>query len=103
MKGILEKHCELRTSDFDCNRKILPSAVLDIFQEAAGIHGELLGVGFEDMLKRELFWVLTKVRFEILEDVKMHQQIKIKTWPLPPQKICYRREYIIFGDRKSVV
>ena len=61
-----EKEYNLRASDFDKYNHIKPSAVLDLFQDAAGQHAIILGVGFEDMLKRSFLWVLTKIKFKVL-------------------------------------
>ena len=85
----------LRASDFDCNRMIKPSAVLDLFQEAAGSHAKQLGVGFEDILKRGLLWVITKEKFEVLKSPEMHSEVVVHTWPLSPSRITFEREYLI--------
>ncbi len=85
----------LRASDFDCNRKIKPSAVLDLFQEAAGSHAKELGVGFEDILKQGLLWVITKEKFEVLKSPQMHSEVVVHTWPLAPSRITFEREYLI--------
>lgn len=98
MKGVFKAAFNLRMSDFDCRKKLLPGAVLDIFQEVAGLHSELLGVGFEDMLKNELIWVLVKVRYKVLNEPRLHQRVLVKTWPLPPERISYRREYEICDE-----
>ena len=44
----------LRANDFDTYGRIKPSAVLDLFQNAAGAHAKAIGVGFDAMLERLL-------------------------------------------------
>lgn len=44
----------LRNSDFDFYGKIKPSSVLDIFQEAATRHAEILGVGFSASIEKNM-------------------------------------------------
>ena len=44
----------LRTSDLDMNSRIHPAAVLDLFQEVAGCHANLLGCSFAQMLEKNL-------------------------------------------------
>ncbi len=95
MEQIWKKEYTLRAGDFDTYNRILPSAVLDLFQDAAGQHGEALGVGFEAMLKRSLLWVLVRVKFEILEPLERHRSVVVKTWPLMPKRLRYSREYVI--------
>ena len=95
MNKIYSQEFALRTSDFDCRMQIKPSAVLDLFQEVAGAHANELGIGFDDLLKKQLLWVLVKVKFEIVNPIKMHQSVIVKTWPLPAGRVTLQREYLI--------
>ncbi len=85
----------LRASDFDCNRQIKPSAILDLFQEAAGAHAKELGIGFEDIIEKGLLWVITKEKFEVLQRPEMHSEVVVHTWPSEPSRITFEREYLI--------
>lgn len=98
MKRLWEKEYYLRASDFDKFNHIKPSAILDLFQDAAGQHANELGVGFDEMLKRSYLWVLTKIRFQILENPIPYQKVIVKTWPLRPNRLSYRREYCIENE-----
>lgn len=84
MKRLWQKEYYLRASDFDKFNHIKPSAILDLFQDAAGQHAEEIGVGFQEMIKQSYLWVLTKVKFKIISEPKSYQKVNIKTWPLPP-------------------
>lgn len=95
MNMVFEREYTLRASDFNKYGKIHPSAVLDLFQDAAGQHSELINVGMASMLERGYLWVLLKVKLQILEQPKSYQTVKIKTWPLKPNRLVYKREYII--------
>ena len=95
MNKTFEKEYALRAGDFDKFNHIKPSAVLDLFQDAAGRHAEELGVGFADMLNKSYLWVLTRIKFEILSAPERYEKIKVKTWPLEPNRLSYRREYCI--------
>lgn len=103
MEKIFEREYYLRTSDFDRNRRILPSSVLDLFQDAAGAHAKLLGCGYDSLIKRSLVWVLTRVRYVCLADVPMFSRIKVRTWPLPPTRFGYTREYEILSQNGAVI
>ena len=90
-----EKAYHLRASDFDAHHHIKPSAILELFQDAAGQHAECLGVGYDAMLSRAYLWVLVRIKFQILVQPKNYQSVKVKTWPLAPNRLNYRREYCI--------
>ena len=66
MKNRWSKEYTLRAGDFDKYDRIMPSAVLDLFQDAAGQHAIEIGVGFDEMIKRSYLWVLTKIKFKII-------------------------------------
>ena len=95
MKNRYNFTLRLRASDFDCNRQIKPSAILDLFQEAAGAHAKELKIGFEDIIEKGLLWVITKEKFEVLKQPKMHSEVVVRTWPLEPSRVTFQREYII--------
>lgn len=97
MNNSYEQTFPLRTCDFDRYSRILPSAVLDIFQEVAGAHANELGIGFEKMLQRDLMWVITKVKFEILKNPETHTSVKVVTWPLCPSRVTLQREYEVYS------
>ena len=84
-----------RASDFDCKGRMKPSAVLDYFQEVAGAHAEMLGVGYEALLKNDILWVITKVKYQVVGKVEMHKGIRVHTWPQKPSRITFLRDYLI--------
>ena len=97
-KVLWEKEYYLRASDFDKFNHIKPSAVLDLFQDAAGQHAVEIGVGFDDMIKRSYLWVLTKIKFKVITQPSIYQKVIVKTWPLEPNRLYYRREYCIENE-----
>lgn len=92
---LLQREYRLRAGDFDKFDRIKPSSVLDLFQDAAGQHAEGIGVGFNDMLAQHYLWVLTRIKFEIITAPTRYQTVVVKTWPLKPNRLNYRREYCI--------
>ena len=98
MQNKYEIKVRLRTSDFDTCGNIKPSSVLDLFQEAAGAHAVELGCGFDDLVKKELLWVVTKVKYKVLKDVPMHCSVTVCTWPSKPSRVAFEREYKILDE-----
>ncbi len=98
MQNTWSKDYTLRANDFDKYDRILPSSVLSIFQDAAGQHGEQIGVGFKEMLERNYLWVIVRVKFEIVKAPKRYHKVNIKTWPFEPKRFSYRREYLITDE-----
>ena len=98
MQKVYSYETNFRTSDYDFRGNIKPSSILDIFQEIAGAHATELNIGFNDLLEKNLLWVLVRVKFEIVNKPKKHQKIVAKTWPLIPGRVSMQREYLIQGE-----
>ena len=96
--SFIEKSYPLRVSDFDRHQRILPSSVLDLFQDAAGVHADLLGVSGPQLLERNLCWMITRTRFLILKQPKLYQNITVKTWPIESRRIELDRDYEIYSE-----
>ena len=90
-----EKCFELRAADFDRYDNVRPSSVLSLFQDVAGIHANELGIGFTELMARQTIWVLTKVRYRMVGRLQRYETVRVRTWPLPPARINFRREYCI--------
>lgn len=99
MKNTFEKEYELRTSDFTCNNKLQPASVLDLFQTVAGEHANELGCGFDNMIDKSMLWVVIRTKFKILKDAEFFSKIRVKTWPLPPSRVSFQREYLIENQK----
>ncbi|MGM9971661.1 MAG: acyl-[acyl-carrier-protein] thioesterase [Anaeroplasmataceae bacterium] len=85
----------LRTEDFDYHDVIKPSAILNLFQDIAGTHANMIGVGYKETLDLGMFWVLVRTYFEICAPFKPLSHVKVSTWPHEKGRIDCNREYII--------
>ncbi|MBQ8893538.1 MAG: hypothetical protein IJ043_03920 [Clostridia bacterium] len=76
-----------------------PKTVLQLFQQAADTHGELMGVGFKGMMKKGLLWVVTQIRYEVVKKPEKNQSVQLITWPLPAARIGFERNCIIADEQ----
>lgn len=90
-----QRDYNLRASDFDKFNHVKPSAVLDLFLDATEQHAEVLGVGYDSMIKHSYYWVLVRIKFQIISHPKRYQKVIVKTWPRVLNRSNYRREYCI--------
>lgn len=103
MNAEFSKNYYLRALDFDMNSKILPRAVLEIFQDIAGAHAETDGFGFDDLKLKNLFWIIVRTKFIIEKQPKKYVDVKVTTWPLEPKGYFFRRDYIIEDQNGDVL
>lgn len=93
----------LRTSDFNCDKVLRPSSVFDLFQDAAGIHSDLLGCGLNQFKEKGIAWVLVGVRYRIEKTVEMYSDLTVRTWPLKPSFVKYQREFSVTKNGETVI
>lgn len=82
----------LFNSYFDINDNLSTKAILNIFQDVASIHAEDLGVGYLSMLEKNLYWVLSRVKIDILKMPKINQTVIVETWPHEKGRIDFDRD-----------
>ena len=94
---------QLFTSYFDCNHNIKPTAIFNIFQDLACVHGELIGVGFKEMLQKNLYWVLTRVKYDILTNPNVDQVVVLETWPCEKGRVDFDRDFLIKNEQGEIL
>lgn len=84
----------------DVNARLKPSALLELMQEMAGAHAEIIGVGRKLLLDQNLIWVLTRVEVQMARYPRFGETISIETFPMPNRRWFFPR-YFIFRDDKG--
>ena len=95
MQNYLERKYHLRTSDFDMRSRILPSSVLDLFQDAAGEHAKTMGIGYYDLMLEHKCWMIIRLRYEVIKQPKMFSSVIVRTWPIESRKLEFERDYTV--------
>lgn len=93
----------LYNSYFDKNDKLTAKSILNIFQDVASIHAEDIGVGFETMFNKNMFWVLSRIKFDVLKMPQPNQTVVVETWPHPKGKIDFDRDMRILSMQGEVM
>lgn len=89
-----EQTYQLRTGDFDRYAHLLPSSILDVFQDVAGVNAEQVpGMTWKELSDAGLFWVVTRIKYEVIETPALHEQVIARTWPLAPTRLGFQRDY----------
>lgn len=85
------------TRDCDMKGTWRLSAVLEAMQEAAGAHSLLLGCGREELLKRNIVWVLSRSELHMNRYPRSGEKVTLHTFPMPT-RICFFPRYYIMTD-----
>ena len=86
---------KIRTNDLDNFDHLSIKAILNFFQDGAGQHAEKLGIGFQALKDKNLYWVLVKTRITKYLEPKPFSKVYIKTWPEEKGRIDFIRNYEI--------
>ena len=90
----------LRTRDCDLNGKWRPSAILETMQDVAGAHSKLLGCGRDELVKKNIVWVLSRCELHMDRYPAAGEQVTVHTFPTPT-RICFFPRYYIFTDARG--
>ena len=63
---------QLRTSDFDRYERIKPASALDIFQDIAAIQAGDMGIGYDTMTSRGVFWAVARTKPSAAQNPTTH-------------------------------
>lgn len=102
-KAIYEEKVKFTYSDFDAYDKILPSVLQKCFQDIAGKHAEIMGVGYLDMIAQGALWIVSKIHMVLLKNIEYDCEYTIRTWPHRKRLIYFPREYAIYDSEGNLV
>ncbi len=99
-----DKKYDLRVSDFNSTDYLKPSAILDLCQSIADVHASKIGVGYNDLLEKDLVWVLLRMRYDVVNEVGFDQKtVRAVTWPHRAGKVDFDRDYLIENENGNVL
>ncbi len=86
----------------DAYNNPFPSHILELFQDIGSDHADKLGVGYNEMVKKNIIWVITKNRYHIYQDMP-YDNLTLTTWPLQKGALSFDREYVIKDLNSNVI
>lgn len=94
---------KIKTYHVDFRQELKLSSMLRFFQEVASNHAEHLGAGYNDLMNKNLFWALSRLKIEISRIPVWGEEISIKTWPCGVERLFFRRDFEISGSSNEVI
>ena len=98
MMKTYEEQIRILTRDCDVNGQWRISAILEAMQEAAGAHSCLLGCGRDELLKRNMVWVLSRIELRMSRYPRIGETVTLSTFPMPT-RICFFPRYYLLLDK----
>lgn len=98
-----EEIFNIRSYEVDFNNKLFVSSMFDYMQQAATLHANNLGFGFDNLTEKGLYWVLSRIDVEIISHPTYGGKVKVTTWPKSVNKLFAMRDYILTDDQENVI
>ncbi len=85
----------VRSYHTDLHRRLTIHKLCSFFQDIAGNHTVACGVGWEVMQEQQVFWVLSRLKIEVLKYPEWRDQIKITTWSMGSNGLFAYRNFLV--------
>ena len=95
---IWKDNFRITSYDVDFKAKLVPSRLLQYFQEVAWRHAEFYDFGYTRLKERNQAWVLFKVVVHIQRMPVWDEDITIITWPKGIDKLFALRDFEVFDE-----
>lgn len=97
-KTIWQEEFIVTSSDTDFQAKLKYSGLFAWLQDIASSHANHLGVGYHELLPREIAWVLSRMKVCFLDLPAMGEKVLVQTWPKGmQQRLFFMRDHQVNG------
>jgi acyl-ACP thioesterase len=86
---------EQETAAYLCDRKdrLQPWAAVRLCQEISEAHSMAMGVGYEELMRRNSIWILSRAYYNIYKRPKAFEKIMLSTWSRGTDGLFAFRDY----------
>ena len=91
--SVFAQTVRIRDCDVSFNRKLRPSCLFSLMQEASIDHTEQLGAGRDKTLDRGFLWVLTRQKALINRLPEYDERVLFESWPGETMHVLFPRYY----------
>lgn len=89
-----EKHI-IPCYDTDASWRLKPTSFMNLAQEAAGRHAVYLGFGYDDLIRSNTAWILSRVHVEFVDAPKWREEVTLNTWHKGLNRLFYLRDFLV--------
>ncbi len=101
---VRREQLSIKSYEVDSTGTLKLYALMNHFQEIAGIHATELGWGYESLEKRKVFWVLSRIKIYVSRLPAWREGVTLETWPVGVDKLFAVRDFrMTDGDRNNLL
>jgi medium-chain acyl-[acyl-carrier-protein] hydrolase len=94
---------KISSFEVDPTRKATLQTLCRIMQEAAWNHANSLGLGYFQMVARDLIWVLSRLKIRVFDFPRWGDNIQVSTWPSGIHRLFALRDFQIQDEAGAIV
>jgi acyl-ACP thioesterase len=79
----------------DAAWRLKPAAFMDLAQEAAGLHAVELGFGYDDLIKNNTAWILSRLNIKFVDTPLWREDVTLTTWHKGANRLFFLRDFIM--------
>lgn len=79
----------------DMSWRLKPASFMDMAQEAANLHANILGFGYDDLIASRTAWVLSRMHVVFTDTPKWRDQVTLSTWHKGLNRLFFLRDFIM--------
>lgn len=79
----------------DASLRLKPAAFMDLAQEAAGLHAVHLGFGYDDLIKKNTAWILSRVNVKFIDTPMWRDDVTLTTWHKGFNRLFFLRDFVM--------
>lgn len=79
----------------DASWRLKPAAFMDLAQEAAGLHAVHLGFGYDDLIKTNTAWILSRVNVKFIDTPLWREDMTLTTWHKGFNRLFFLRDFVM--------
>lgn len=99
MEPVFSKTYEVHDCDVDRYGHLMPSRILFYAQDVAGQHCIQLGLDYETLAQKRLFWAVIRNKVQVTRYPMRGETVTVKTWPMPTTRSAYPRSTVAYDAK----
>lgn len=103
MKNKYQQSILIPCYDTDMSQLLKPASFMNFAQEAANLHANILGFGYDKLMETRTAWVLSRMHIEFVRHPRWNERVELSTWHKGPERLFYLRDFLMTGESGEVL
>lgn len=97
MDNRYRQHIVIPCYETDASMLLKPASFMDLAQEEANLHAQVLGFGYDDLISSRTAWVLSRMHVRFYRHPKWREEVDLDTWHRGKDGLFYVRDFRMTG------